>query len=75
MPLTKDERKKLDETHDTVNKLKTTLVGMNGDEGLVGDFKKVAESHYKLRRNFYLLLGVLIGSGILTGSIIAALSG
>lgn len=75
MALNKDERKKLDETHSTVGQLKTLLVGMNGDEGLVGEVKEIGKSHYKLKRNFWMLIAFLIGSGIISGSVIAALSG
>ncbi len=75
MALTKEERQKLDETHDTVGKIKTVLVGLNGDEGLVGQVSEIGKSHYKLKRNFWMLVGFLVGSGVITGSVLAALSG
>lgn len=55
-------------THDTVTTLKTVLLGVNSDPGLIGEFKEVKASHYKLRQRFYLLIGVLGGSGLLTGA-------
>ena len=67
--LTKDEKQKLDETHDTVIELKTVLLGTNGDNGLVGDVKRIAKSHFRLKQNFWILVSFLIGSGILGGSI------
>jgi len=65
MALTKDEKGKLDETHDKVLKLSTVLLGTNGDNGLVGEFRRVAQSHFTLKRNFWILVGILTGSGIL----------
>ncbi len=69
MALTKDEREKLDRTHDTVIEIKTVLLGTDSDNGMVGDLKRLAKSHYKLRTNFWLLIGILVGSGILGGSL------
>lgn len=65
--LTKDERKKLDETHDSIIRIETVLG--NGDDGLVGDVKRIAKSHYNLKRNFIILVSFLAGSGVLTGGI------
>ena len=55
-------------THDRVIKLDTVLLGANSDRGLIGDFQEVQKSHYKLRQRFYILIGVLGGSGVLTGA-------
>jgi len=35
------------ETHETVIQLKTTLVGSNGDRGLVGEIKDQREQHHR----------------------------
>ena len=69
MALNKEERKKLDETHDTVIILKALLLGDRGDNGMVGDFKRLSKSHYNLRTRFWLLVGILAGSGLLSGGI------
>ena len=71
---TEDNKKKIDETHDAVIQIKTVLLGTNGDLGLCGEFKDLKASHYRLKRNCVLVFGVLAGSGILTGSILAAIN-
>lgn len=63
MSLTKEEKEILVKTHDKVIELRTILLGTDGDNGLIGDFKRLANSHSKLKRNFYILIGVLVGSG------------
>ena len=71
-------RKLLEETHDTMTQLKTVLLGVPGtdDKGLVGDVKEVkvvqreqGKSIGKIKKNFWLLVGTLVGSGVL-GSVI-----
>jgi hypothetical protein len=66
----------LAETHQTVTQLKTILIGMNGDQGLVGEVKCVkrevetlGSKHDKLSRSFWLLVGVLTGSGVIAGGV------
>lgn len=76
MALTKEEQQMIKEARDTARDLKTVLVGLNGDEGLCGDVKDLvnslgalAKSHGRLKRNFWILVGVLVGSGIIGGGI------
>ena len=66
MPLTKDERKKLDETHDTVIELKTVLLGADGNPGLIHQ----VNSNTKRSHRNTVILAALIGSGILGGGTI-----
>ena len=80
MALNQDEKEKLDETHDASIQVKTVLLGANGDDGLCGEVKRLAERHYelaashnKLKRNFYGLITFLAGSGVLGGSLWGAL--
>ena len=75
MALTKDEKKKLDETHDIVIQLKTVLLGTNSDNGLVGEFRRVAKSHFSLKRNFWVLVGILAGLGLLGTGLFSLLGG
>ena len=75
MSLTKDEKRKQDETHEAVIELKTVMLGANGDDGLVGEVREIGKSHYKLKRNFWMLIAFLVGSGIITGTVIAAING
>ena len=63
------------ETHTRVEKLATVLLGADGDEGLVGQVKDLADSHYKLKNRFWILVGVLIGSGVIGGGIYSVLGG
>ncbi len=65
----------LQETHDATLKIQTVLLGTNGDAGLIGEVKQLSESHYKLRRHFWMLIAFLVGSGILASSIISVLNG
>ena len=74
MPLTSEERQKLDETHDSMIRIETVLLGSNGDNGLVGDVKRLAVSHFRLKKNFWVLTSFLAGSGVLGGSIWAILA-
>jgi len=63
----KSDRQLFEETHSTVIELKTVLLGVSGTSngGLVKQVNDVCKSHGRLKRNFYLLLGILAGSGII----------
>ncbi len=74
MSLTKAEKEIITKTHDKVTELTAILLGSRGDNGLIGDVRRLANSHYKLRRNFWLLVGVLVGSGVI-GAGIAQITG
>ena len=75
MSLTKEERQIQQETRDTVIELKTILLGKDGDKGLVGVIYDTAKGHSRLKRNFWLLVGFLGGSGVIGGSIYGLLNG
>ncbi len=63
-----------EEEHDMLIKIHTVLLGTNGDDGLVGDVQRFSNSHYKLRRNFWMLVSFLTGSGVLgAGAIVSQL--
>ena len=69
-----EERELLQSTHDTVTQLKTVLVGMNGDEGVIGELKHIKlhqqDTNNRLRKlslKFWMLVAGLIGSGLLGG--------
>lgn len=72
----KTDRQLMEETHGTVTELKTVLLGVPGTSngGLVKQVNDVSKSHSRLKRNFWLLCGVLIGSGLLSGGIWAILN-
>ncbi|MCK5236285.1 MAG: hypothetical protein KAR06_04790 [Deltaproteobacteria bacterium] len=64
------QREKRDQdTHDKVVRIEAVLLGANGDDGLVGYVKETAQSHYKLKQHFWILIGLLVGSGLLVGGI------
>ena len=59
MPLTKDERQKLDETHDSVIRLEVMMNGM---------VKQVGENTKRSVRNSIIIAGI-VGSGALGGGV------
>jgi len=74
----KTQKQLIQETHETVVQLSTVLLGVQGtaNGGLVKEVKDVkvsvnelAKSHSKLKRNFWVLIGILVGSGALGGGI------
>ena len=75
MALNKEERERLDEVRDSVIIIKTVLLGTDGDNGLVGDVKRLAVSHFKLKKSFWVLVSFLAGSGVLGGGLWALLAG
>ena len=72
MALDKEERRKLDETHDSIIRIET-LLG-NGDKGLCYDVRCLSSSHYRLKRNFWIFTSFLAGSGVLGGGLWALLA-
>jgi len=65
MTLTPEELRKIDETHDTVIKLKTVLLGANGNPGLVD---QVLANTKRSSRNT-IILTAIIASGGLSGGV------
>ncbi len=82
MALTKEEKEILKGISDDQKEimkeqtvLHTVLLGANGAEGLVEEVKSIAKGYGKLKRNFWMLVGVLVGSGVIGGSVVGLLSG
>lgn len=69
MALTKEERKLLDEIRQDQIVVNIVLLGADGANGLVDEVKDLAKGYGKLKRNFWLLVGVLSGSGVIGGAI------
>ena len=69
MALTKDERQKLDETHDVVIELRTVLLGKNSDRGIVG---QVVDNTRRINRNT-IILAAILGSGVLGGGVVGVI--
>ena len=75
MDFTEKHEQMLQETHDVVIKLKTVILDSDGHKGLASQVNDVCSSHYRLRRNFWLLIGILAGSGIITGTVLGVFNG
>ncbi|KKL96448.1 hypothetical protein LCGC14_1844410 [marine sediment metagenome] len=76
MALTREERELLKEIRDEQReireeqvKISTVLLGPDGQDGLVEKVDNVADGYGKLKRNFWMLVGVLTGSGVIGGGI------
>lgn len=82
MALTKEEREILSEIRDNQAEIRedqivvhTVLLGANGAPGLVDEVKALASGYGKLKRNFYILVGTLIGSGVIGTGIYGIIGG
>ena len=67
--MTDISREEWDKLVRTVTRIENTLVGMEGEEdaGLCGEVKRLATCQSRLRDNFRLLVGILVGSGVIGG--------
>ena len=74
MALTKEERELLQGIREDQIVLNTVLLGVDGKEGLVDSVRDLARGYGKLKRNFFLLCGILIGSGVLSSGAWAILN-
>jgi len=72
MSLTKEERQLIQDTHDAGIEVKTVLLGANGDDGLVGEVRRLAKSYYKLRLRFWILVSTLVASGVISANALGA---
>ena len=61
--------KQQNEMFEAVIELKTAIVGMNGKGGLIDKVEELAKGYGRLKRNFFLLCGILVGSGAIAGGI------
>ena len=59
------------ETHDKVNTIWSVLlcVPNTSNGGLVKKVGEICVSHYRLKKNFYILVGILVGSGVVAGGV------
>lgn len=65
---------KIDRVENTLIAVKTVLLGKNSDKGLVGLVEHHSKEIDKIKGNYKTLVGVLIGSGVFTGGIVAGLT-
>lgn len=80
MEFTQDHIMMLQETHDTVIRISTVLLGADGDKGLVGKVEETRERQDELEdrqnkseSNWKMLIGYMIGTSIITGGTVAGL--
>lgn len=80
----KTQKQLIEEIHTTTTRLSTVLLGVPGtaNGGLVQEVKDVkinlkdlGKSHGRLKRSFWILIGVIIGSGILGTGIWSLVNG
>lgn len=73
---TEHHLKSIEETHDAVIRIETALVGLPGEEdgGLCGKVTKLSKRQNNTEGKQKTLIGILIGSGILTGGAVAGLT-
>ena len=75
MALTKEEREIINNTRDTVIELKAVLLGTDSDKGLVGTVTRIGNGHNRLTKAFWILVGILVGSGVLAVDKLGLLGG
>ncbi len=61
------------ESHDSIKRLEDALLGINGQGGIMRRVETLELHYAKLNRNFWVLVALLVGSGILGGGIYALL--
>jgi hypothetical protein len=64
---------KIDKILEQQTILNTILLGADGDEGLVGDVSGLQKEVSKLKKAFWLFVGIVVGSGGLIGGQLADL--
>jgi hypothetical protein len=64
---------KIDKILEQQTILNTILLGADGDEGLVGDVNGLRKEVSKLKKAFWLFVGIVVGSGGLIGGQLADL--
>ncbi len=81
MEFTEIHEKMIRETHDTLIKVSTVLLGASGNNGLLTEVKELHDEQEKLedeqadiKGKWKLMVGILIGSGVLTGGAVAGIA-
>lgn len=60
-----------------IQEIFTVLLGVpdTDDRGLVGLVDYVVKDHNRLKKNFWMLVGILVGSGVIASSVFGLLNG
>ena len=74
--LSDEQAKKIDEVLSSIVEIRTVLLGAKGEEGggLCAEVKELQADHTALKRNFWMLIALLVGSGILGGGLWALIA-
>lgn len=67
---TPELEKLIRETHDSVNQLHDALLGIDGKGGIINRVQCLEDNYAKLNRNFWILVALLVGLGIIGGGIV-----
>ncbi len=69
------DEEKLEAIYKRVNEIWQGLYGIpeTEEKGLCGELEKLIQDLNRLSSNFRLLVGILIGSGVLTGSVLGVI--
>ncbi len=70
MALTKAEAEKLDEVYKATIEVKTVLLGVDGNPGMLKKFEALSKSYYGFRRTTASIFIGLVLSGLVTGGIL-----
>ena len=71
----KTQKQMILETHDAVIRLETVLPYMAEDiKDNKENIENLSHSHGRLKKNFWLLVGLLVGSGVITGGVMGVLN-
>ena len=54
------------ESHDSIRRLEDALLGVNGQGGILRRVENLELNYAKLNRNFWILIALLIGSGVIS---------
>jgi Mg2+ and Co2+ transporter CorA len=68
-----DCEKLIRESHDSIKRLEDALLGINGQGGMMRRVQELENNYSKLNRNFWILVSLLIGSGVLSVSALGLL--
>jgi hypothetical protein len=53
--------------HDMIKELYTAICGVNGQDGLLREFKTLKTDHYKLKETFWKFFWIATGIAMVTG--------
>ena len=70
---TPELEKLIRESHDSIQRLEQALLGVNGQGGMIRRVEELEGNYSKLNRNFWVLVALLVGSGMLSVGVLGVL--